>query len=410
MSVNTLERPSQKARFKPDYPIWDCDHHYYEPPEAFLRHLPEKYHNDFQYITLANGRTKLAIEGKISDFIPNPTFSVVTPPGGHEDWYRGKNPQGLTLRELADKPIPLMSAMRNGAAHLKLMDEFGLHAAMIFPTLASVVEVRLGAHRPDMVAALFHSLNLWVADEYGFGNGRQFPVGAVSLVDPGWAVQELEFLIEAGCRAVQVRPAPVPGPFGGRSPAAPEFDPFWARAAEAKILVTHHVGDSGYDVFYRDWTGTQSTGEMRAFERNAFKEAQDTIGRASTDLITALVCHGLFDRHRGLRVAVVESGSDWMKPMLHRLGRAYARVPKEFTCHPRDTVHEHVSVMPFYEESARELGELIGMENVLFGSDWPHAEGLRHPLDYYDDIADLTPQQQKMVMCDNTERLLEGRW
>src|SRR6516162_7523707 len=172
MSISTLERPEGKARIKPGYEIWDCDHHYYEPPDAFLRHLPQKYHRDFQYITNANGRVKLAIEGKISDFIPNPTFEVIVAPGGHEDWYRGKNPDGKTMREIGGKPIRIMPAMRNGAAHLRLMDELGLHAAMIFPTLASVVEVRLGAHRPELVAALFHSLNLWVAEEYGFGNGR----------------------------------------------------------------------------------------------------------------------------------------------------------------------------------------------------------------------------------------------
>jgi predicted TIM-barrel fold metal-dependent hydrolase len=410
MSTQTLDRPRETTRFQPDYQIWDCDHHYYEPPEAFLRHLPKQFHDDFQYVTLANGRTKLAIEGKISEFIPNPLFSVVVEPGGHEDWYRGNNPDGKTMRELAGTPIKIMPAMRDGPAHLKLMDEMGLHAAMIFPTLASVVEVRLGAHRPDMVTALFHSLNLWVSETYGFSNGRQFPVGAVSLVDVDAAVKELDFLIKAGVRAVQVRPAPVPGPFGGRCPGASEFDPFWARAAEAKVLITNHVGDSGYDTVFRDWTGTQAKGEARAFERGAFKETVNLMARAASDMLAALICYGVFDRHPDLRVAVVESGAEWMGPLMKRLDMAYHRIPKEFSRHPHETLRRHISVMPFYEDSAKELAEQIGIENVLFGSDWPHAEGLRHPLDYYHDIADLTPAEQKMVMSDNTKRLLEDRW
>ena len=88
----------------------------------------------------------------------------------------------------------IIPAMRNGKAHLELMDQFGLHAALIFPTLAAVIEDRLG-HRPDLVHALYHSLNLWVASEYGFGNG-QFPVGAVSLGDIDLGIAELEFLIK----------------------------------------------------------------------------------------------------------------------------------------------------------------------------------------------------------------------
>jgi predicted TIM-barrel fold metal-dependent hydrolase len=409
MSTETIERPVAPARVKPDYEIWDCDHHYYEPPEAFLANLPKKYYADFQYITLPNGRTKLAIEGRISDYIPNPLFTVVSAPGSHEKYYRCDNPDSLTLREMAGQPMKLIPAMRNGPAHLAMMDDLGLHAALIFPTLASVIEVRLG-HRPDVVAALYHSLNLWVASEYGFGNGRQFPVGAVSLSDIDVAVQELEFLIRAGCRSVQIRPAPVPGRLGTRSPGVPEFDPFWARAAEAKIVITNHVGDSGYDEIYRSWTGTQGVGEARAFERNSAKECFDMMGRAAADMLSMLICEGVFDRHPALRLAVVESGSAWVEPMLFRLDRAYRRMPKEFTRHPLETVKEHISIMPFYEDSARELGDLLGMKNVLFGSDWPHAEGLLHPLDFLDDITDLTAAEQKMVLCDNLKNLLEGRW
>jgi predicted TIM-barrel fold metal-dependent hydrolase len=408
MSAVVAERPTDSPRVKPDYEIWDCDHHYYEPSEAFLRHLPKAYKNDFQYVDV-NGRTKLAIEGRISSYIPNPTFEVVSAPGAHVDYYRNHNPEGRTLREIGGKPMHIIPAMRDGAAHLRLMDEFGLHAALIFPTLAAVVEVRLG-HRPDMINALYHSLNMWVAETYGFGNGRQFPVGAISLTDAEMAVEELEYLIRAGCRAVQIRPAPVPGPFGGRSPGRPEFDPFWARCAEAKVLITNHVGDSGYDVLFREWTGGQKAGEAVPFERSALKECFDSMGRPAADMISTLVCEGVFDRHPGLRLAVVESGSAWVEPMLFRLDRAYKRLPQDFRRHPVNAVREHIAIMPFYEDSARELGDLLGMDKVLFGSDWPHPEGLRHPLDFLNDIADLAPREQKMVMGGNLKTLLEGRW
>src|SRR5690606_11191186 len=73
-----------------DFPVYDADHHYYEPPEAFLKHLPKQFRKDFQYVQV-NGRDKLVINGMLSDYIPNPTFSVVAAPGSHEDWYRGRN-------------------------------------------------------------------------------------------------------------------------------------------------------------------------------------------------------------------------------------------------------------------------------------------------------------------------------
>ena len=389
-----------------DYPVYDCDHHFYEPPEAFLRHLPKQYQSYFQYVTLANGRTKLLIDGVLSDYIPNPTFNVVAAPGSHENFYRGTNPESLTLLQMG-KPIKSEPAFHNGAAHLKVMDEQNVQVAVIFPTLASVIEERL-SHKPDVINALFHSLNQWVAEEYGFTNGRQFPVAAICLSDINAAMQELEFVIGAGCKFVQIRPAPVPGPFGGRSLGSREFDPFWARCEEAGIIVTQHVGDSGYDYLHRMWTGGE-TKEWHPFESDAFREALDTLGRPAADAIASLVCGGVFDRFPKLRIAAVEAGSAWLEPLLKRLALAYKKLPKSFGSDPVKAVKDHLWIMPFYEESAKELGELLGMDKVLFGSDWPHPEGLAQPLDYFADIADLSPADQRKVMSDNLKNLIEGR-
>ena len=63
-----------------------------------------------------------------------------------------------------------------------------------------------------------------------------------------------------------------------------------------------------------------------------------------------------------------------------------------------------------YEDSCRHLGELLGMDKVIFGSDWPHPEGMGRPLDFFNDIADLSAAEQRMVMSDNLKDLLEGRW
>src|SRR6516165_7936446 len=231
-------------------------------------------------------------------------------PGRNETFYRGINPNGLSLREIGGAPVRSIAAFHNGAAHLAMMDDLGLHAALIFPTMAVILEERL-SHNPQLLQALFHSLNQWVAEEYGFGNGRQFPVGAITLVDPDNAMSELEFLIAAGCNAVQIRSAPIRGPLGTRSPADPVYDSFWARCVEAKVLVCSHVGDSGYDRTYREWAGTLGQGQSEAlpFNKGAMKECFDNMGRPASDFICTMACSGVFDRHPGLKVAIVESGS-----------------------------------------------------------------------------------------------------
>ncbi|MDB6061020.1 MAG: hypothetical protein JWM78_1123 [Verrucomicrobiaceae bacterium] len=391
----------------PAYPIYDADQHYYETPDAFLRYLPKQFSKEFQYVTI-NGRTKLAVAGMLSEYIPNPAFEVVAAPGSHEKWYRGENPEGLSLREIGGKPVPSDAAFHNGPAHLKMLDSQGIHASILLPTLASIIEERLG-DKPDAIAGLFHSLNRWVQDEYGFTNGRQFPVAAVNLANLDLALQELDFVIKAGARVILIRPAPVPGLRGGRSFGFKEFDPFWARIAEAKVLVALHTSDTGYDRIYQWWTAG-GAGETRPFEKDAFKEVLDVVlGRPIQDSLAALVCHGVFDRHPGVRVASLENGSAWLEPLLKRLESAFHKMPKEFKENPVDTFRRHIYIAPFYEDPVKKVIELVGLEHVLFGSDWPHPEGLAQPLDFFKDIGDLTPHEQQMVMSSNLKNLLEMR-
>ena len=129
---------------KPPYPIFDSDNHFYEPAEAFLRHLPKKFSRAFRYVEV-EGRTKLAINNLISDYIPNPTFDVVAAPGSHEIYYRAKNTEGKTLRELVgDQVVKCMPEWRDDSeAKLASLDGFGLSGCLMFPTLASVVEERI---------------------------------------------------------------------------------------------------------------------------------------------------------------------------------------------------------------------------------------------------------------------------
>jgi predicted TIM-barrel fold metal-dependent hydrolase len=389
-----------------DYPIYDADSHLYETADAFMRHLPKKYENEFIYAQI-KGRTKLIVGGMLSNYIPNPTFEVVAAPGVHEKFYRAQNTESLTMRELSGKPIPVPEAWRTGKGRLELLDEQGIHATLVFPTLASVIEERLG-DAPDAIAALFHSLNQWMDDEWGLGrSNRIFPVPMINLSDIDLAVKELNFLLERGARVVGIRPAAVPGLQGSRSPGLPEFDPFWARVNEAKIFVCLHASDSGYDAMVRKWTGGARR-EFLPFENDPFKQCFDLVGRPIMDTLSALICHGVFDRFPDVRVASVENGAHWVGPLIDRWKLVYGQMPKSFKRHPVDTFHRHIFVAPFYEDSAEKLAKLMPYERILFGSDFPHPEGLARPLDYIQEFESFDPENLRKVMSSNLKGLLEG--
>ncbi len=63
------------------FSVFDSDNHLYENQDALTKFLPPEYQGVVRYVDIG-GRTKLAIQDKISDYIPNPTFNRVAVPGG----------------------------------------------------------------------------------------------------------------------------------------------------------------------------------------------------------------------------------------------------------------------------------------------------------------------------------------
>lgn len=391
------------------YPIYDADHHLYEPQEAFLRYLPKEYQNEFYFVDV-KGRTKLVIGGMLSEYIPNPTFEVVARPGAWEKWMRGDNPESLTQRELTGTPVRPPPEWRSGDGRLAVLDQQGLHAALMFPTLASVIEQRL-SEKPDLMAGLFHSLNRWTNEEWGYArDNRLFAVPMINLSNLELALKELDFVLSNGARVIGIRPAPVATARGSRSFAYPDFDPFWARVAEAKVFVCLHSSDTGYDRIVNWWTGVE--GEYRAFKgdmtRSALVGMMGNAHRDITDAIANLIAFGVFDRHPDLRVASVENGATWVESLVQRMDHTYGQMPKQFKQHPRDAFNKHVFVAPYYEDDVDQLKKYVPVERILFGSDFPHPEGLAEPLDYLKEFKNYKDDEKQKVFSTNLKGLLEG--
>ncbi len=104
-----------------DFLVFDSDNHLYETRDAFTRHLPEQYRGAIDYVEL-RGRTKIVVQGRISEYIPNPTFEVVARPGAQEEYFRNGNPEGKSYRELIGEPMRSIPAFREPGPRIELMD------------------------------------------------------------------------------------------------------------------------------------------------------------------------------------------------------------------------------------------------------------------------------------------------
>ena len=383
------------------FPLFDADNHLYEPPEALTKYLPKEYKDIVQYVQV-NGRTKIALRGQISNYIPNPTFEVVAKPGAWEEYFKFGNPEGKSKRELFGEPMRSIPAFFEPAPRLELMDELGLDRTLMFPTLASLAEERM-KDDPLLVHAVIHALNEWIHETWTFDyESRIFTTPVITLPIVDKAIEELEWVVERGAKVVLIRPAPVPGFRGPRSFGLPEFDPFWEKVVEHDILVAMHSSDSGYERYANDWMGSGS--EMLPFQPQAFRMLSSW--RPIEDAVSALVCHGALSRFPQLKVAVVENGSSWVEPLLKNMADLYKKMPQDFLEDPIEVIKRNIYISPFWEEDLGALAELIGVDHVLFGSDYPHPEGLADPASYVDELAGLPEESVRKIMGGNLAQLM----
>ncbi|MGZ7015258.1 MAG: amidohydrolase family protein, partial [Acidimicrobiales bacterium] len=201
---------------------------------------------------------------------------------------------------------------------------------------------------------------------------------------------------------VLIRPAPVPGFRGPRSFGLPEFDPFWEKIVEHDILVGMHSSDSGYERYSNDWMGSDT--EFLPFQPQAFRMLSQW--RPIEDAVSALVCHGALSRFPLLKVAVIENGSSWVAPLLEKMADLYKKMPQDFLEDPVEVIRRNIYISPFWEEDLGELAELVGVDHVLFGSDYPHPEGLADPASYVDELAGLPDESIRKIMGGNLARLM----
>ena len=383
------------------YDAFDADNHYYEALDAFTRHLdPTLGPRCVQWCEIG-GRRYQVVGGRVNRAVVNPTFDPISKAGAMHDFFRG-NPDGKSPLEFLREREPIRPEYRDHDARLAVMDAQGLERVWMFPTLGVLYEEAL-KRDPEAVTLSFTAFNRWLDEDWGFNyQNRIFAAPYFSLCDPDWAVRELEWALGRDARVIVMRPAAPTTASGQVSPTDPMFDPFWARVAEAGITVVAHAGDSGYSSqgYVRDERFAATFGGGGRPSVRIF-----AIERAAYDFLITLVLDDLFGRFPNLRVASVENGSEFLPDLFRKLRSTAKKMPGMFREDPVETFRRHVWMNPFWEDDVHEVVELMGSDRVIFGSDWPHIEGMPVPLDYVDELKEFSPAVQQMIMQSNTEFL-----
>jgi predicted TIM-barrel fold metal-dependent hydrolase len=382
-------------------PIFDADQHMYETPESLTKFLPEKYSRAVQFAQFGR-HTRLVINNRVNDFIPNPTFERVAAPGAHEKFFAGENTEGLTLREMQGPAIDAPAATRNPVDRVAELDRQGVVEALNYPTLASLIE-HATADDPELSLAVIHALNQWMLEQWTFNfEDRVYSTPIINLSEVDGAQRELEYLLANDVKVVLVKPGPVNGIRGWRSPALPEFDPFWRDVEAAGLPVVLHASYPPLDDYVAKWEPPYTQNFMA---QSAFRWM--VLGhREISDMIAALICHGTLTRFPKLRIASVENGSSWIFPLFNDFEDLHKKMPQNFPEHPHDVFRRNIWVSPFWEGCVSDVVTTVGWDKVMFGSDYPHPEGLAEPKGFWKYAEGMDERRTYDFMGDNARRFM----
>jgi predicted TIM-barrel fold metal-dependent hydrolase len=261
------------------------------------------------------------------------------------------------------------------AARVALLDQQGIDQAVVFPNFG-LFWVRALEDQPAAQLANMEAWNRWAVEGLRPGGaGRLRPVGHVSLRDHEWLESQLAVLAEGGVEAAMIPIGPVEGmPF-----SHPALDRCWSAFEQSGISVMFHISDGA-----RPFSDAWYSGDA-----NQVEPLLMSLSISVTPMLALqdLSVGGVLERHPQLRLGLVEFTSSWFAQFLPALDAGYrfhgaynGLATDRLPLTPSDYLRRQVRVATFGFERPERLTHAVG-DLFMFGSDYPHAEGLAHPLE-----------------------------
>jgi uncharacterized protein len=341
-----------------EYNVIDADGHILEPPDLWENYSDPRFRNDCPKLIVTEGG------GEIFKIEGDDAFDLGR--GKKKIRLGGLGTIGARVGGISPHRVPYAEGRRGGFdphARIPDMDTDGIDAAFLYPSLG----LFLGAIKdPERSAAACRAYNRWLADYCKPYPERLFGAAILPMQSVEMAVQELRFAAnELGFRAGFIRP----NPYNGRVLHDPEYDPLWTEAQELGVSIGIHGGSES----------SQPTLAMDRFPkgfavRHVVAHTFEMMAAA-----TSLIMCGVCDRFPKLKIAFLESGGGWMAGWLDRMDRHFDDIGMNDTglsMRPSDIFRRQcfISFEPV-EGSLKYLAEYIGSDNILWATDYPHADG-----------------------------------
>jgi predicted TIM-barrel fold metal-dependent hydrolase len=369
--------------------VVDMDSHVMEPADLWDNYLEPQYRDRSITIRKNNsGREELIVDNKV--LLSGRLASL----GGVEH-------QADKL--FVDPDIPYMAgcplASYDTQARVELLDEWGVDAGVVFPTIGILWDK---PDDPELAMAYARAYNNWQWDFASPALNRIVPIAHIPLYDIELARVELQRCLKLGFKGMFLAPEPV----AGKRPSHPDFDPLWQMLVEADLPVCIHLivrFDRVINLSATRWWDS-NTEPMNTVFSFALGGTMQLIPATA-----ALICDGLFDRFPGLKIAIVESGAGYASYLMDRLDEKYDRfgAMANLKRKPSEYMRENFwFVMDPSERSIDAQCDLLGEEHFLWGSDYPHIDSHADAMsEVHTALAPMSEHRRNLVLGENARKL-----
>ena len=244
---------------------------------------------------------------------------------------------------------------------LKDLDEDGVYGDVMYPTLAFWAAFR--ARSSELAYASARIYNDAVRDQFVGVSQRFCPAAVIPIQEVDASVAELERCVGMGYRTAAL---PAHTDHSGVPPYNDErYEPLWAAAVAAGIPLAFHVGTGRNEVRERGPGG-------------AVINYAITLSSA-IETLAYFAASGILDRHPDLSIVLVECGAGWLAWCLNAIDESYEEhaelVSPKLSAPPSELFKRQGHVTFQHDQVAVNNLPFTGHRPLLWGSDYPHAEG-----------------------------------
>ena len=370
-----------------DYMVISADSHANEPVELYDR-LPEEYRARAPREVTIDGHRYLRLEGAYD--LPLDAPNPLTEEDMRRFFRDAEEGQDL----IASNPNDLAGGI-DIPVRLSDLEDDGVSGEVIYPQGSFKC---FASPDPGFQKSLTGVYNDWYHEIFGGHPDKFVASSLLPMVDVGLAIEEGRRVAGLGGRSFSV---PVSMPLLPYN--YPEYDPFWDMAEETGVPVAFHVFTVGP-------TGRNPEGTARSGPGEDLSSEIVNMAHVMNPL-THLVALGALEKHPDMKFVLVEGGVGWLAWVLQTLDEMQVKrhmwAESKLNMKPSEYFHrqgyatfgdDHVGLMTRH---------VIGVENLMWGSDYPHDEGtFPHSREVIErTFKDVPEDEKRKIVGENAAKL-----